>query len=206
MRIPCGIRTERYYITPEGGSPEPACKAKPITGRTLSAQGVSSAAGSTLTPVRACQPSGIQVSTVVSLSATYFVKEISLTGTTDLDIIILLWCTINGTTRCKEVFIHGKDDIPAEQPLEKTDPRFPRSYENKSRPYCSEEKKSKGQKGIKCLSQNRSRRRSTRFTVISVSGKTGITGVYTRPAGVSATARDLCTWSGRNGNLSGSGL
>ena len=58
---------------------------------------------------------------------------------------------INGTTRCKEVFIHGKNDIPAEQPLEKTDPRFPCSYENKSRPYCSEEKKSKGQKGIKCL-------------------------------------------------------
>ena len=30
---------QRYYITPEGESPEPACKAKPITGRTLSAQG-----------------------------------------------------------------------------------------------------------------------------------------------------------------------
>ena len=55
---------QRYYITPEGGSPEPACKAKPITGRTLSAQGVSSAAGSTLTP-QASQPSGLQVSTVV---------------------------------------------------------------------------------------------------------------------------------------------
>jgi hypothetical protein len=57
---------------------------------------------------------------------------------------------INGTTRCKEVFIHGKNDIPAEQPLEKTDPRFPCSYENKSRPYCSEEKKrkiSEAQKG-----------------------------------------------------------
>ena len=27
--------------------------------------------------------------------------------------------------------------------------------------------------------------------MISVSGKTGITGVYTRPAGVSATARDV---------------
>ena len=54
-------------------------------------------APSTLTPVRACQPSGIQVSTVVSLSATYFVKEISLTGTTDLYIIILLWCAKNGT-------------------------------------------------------------------------------------------------------------
>ena len=30
---------ERYYITPEGESPQPACKAKPITGRTLAAQG-----------------------------------------------------------------------------------------------------------------------------------------------------------------------
>ena len=30
---------QRYYITPEGGSTQPACKAKPITGRTLGAQG-----------------------------------------------------------------------------------------------------------------------------------------------------------------------
>ena len=30
---------QRYYIPPEGESPEPACKAKPITGRTLAAQG-----------------------------------------------------------------------------------------------------------------------------------------------------------------------
>ena len=30
---------QRYYITPEGESPGPACKAKPITGRTLGAQG-----------------------------------------------------------------------------------------------------------------------------------------------------------------------
>ena len=30
---------QRYYITPEGESPQPACKAKPITGRTLGAQG-----------------------------------------------------------------------------------------------------------------------------------------------------------------------
>ena len=29
----------QYYITPEGESPQPACKAKPITGRTLAAQG-----------------------------------------------------------------------------------------------------------------------------------------------------------------------
>ena len=41
---PQGRRTspaQRYYITPEGGSPQPACKAKPITGRTLGAQGQS---------------------------------------------------------------------------------------------------------------------------------------------------------------------
>ena len=39
---PQGRRTspaQRYYITPEGESPQPACKAKPITGRTLGAQG-----------------------------------------------------------------------------------------------------------------------------------------------------------------------
>ena len=30
---------QRYYIPPEGESPQPACKAKPITGRTLGAQG-----------------------------------------------------------------------------------------------------------------------------------------------------------------------
>ena len=30
---------QRCFITPEGASPEPACKAKPITGRTLAAQG-----------------------------------------------------------------------------------------------------------------------------------------------------------------------
>ena len=29
----------QYFIPPEGESPEPACKAKPITGRTLAAQG-----------------------------------------------------------------------------------------------------------------------------------------------------------------------
>ncbi len=39
---PQGRRTspaQRYYITPEGESPQPACKAKPITVRTLAAQG-----------------------------------------------------------------------------------------------------------------------------------------------------------------------
>ena len=30
---------QRSYITPEGGSTQPACKAKPVTGRTLAAQG-----------------------------------------------------------------------------------------------------------------------------------------------------------------------
>ena len=29
---------QRFYITPEGGSPEPACKAKPVPDRTLGAQ------------------------------------------------------------------------------------------------------------------------------------------------------------------------
>ena len=32
-------RTSTIYIPPEGESPQPACKAKPITGRTLGAQG-----------------------------------------------------------------------------------------------------------------------------------------------------------------------
>ncbi len=41
---------QRCFITPEGTSPEPACKAKPITGRTLGAQGVSPSAPSTLSP------------------------------------------------------------------------------------------------------------------------------------------------------------
>ena len=30
---------QRCFIPPEGGSPQPACKAKPFTGRTLGAQG-----------------------------------------------------------------------------------------------------------------------------------------------------------------------
>ena len=56
---------QRYYITPEGGSPQPACKAKPITGRTLPAQGVSPAAGSTLARESGRQPSGIQPSAAI---------------------------------------------------------------------------------------------------------------------------------------------
>ena len=62
-RAPTSL-AERYYITPEGASPQPACKAKPITGRTLPAQGVSPAAGSTLAP-QARQPSGIQLSAAI---------------------------------------------------------------------------------------------------------------------------------------------
>lgn len=118
-----------------------------------------------------------------------------LTSPLLLDIIILLWCTINGTTRCKEVFIHGKDDIPAEQPLEKTDPRFPRSYENKSRPYCSEEKKSKGQKGIKCLIKKSARRGwGIHCPALLVSDRTGITVGSTDPANVSAIGPGSAMW------------
>ena len=89
------------YNYPGPKALNPSGRRQPVPDRTLGAQGVSPAAPSTLTPVRACQPSGIQPSTVVPQqclnSATYFVKEISLTGTTDLYIIILLWCAKNGT-------------------------------------------------------------------------------------------------------------
>ena len=102
---------------------------------------------------------------------------------------------INGTTRCKEVFIHGKNDIPAEQPLEKTDPRFPCSYENKSRPYCSEEKKSKGQKGMKCLIKQSARRGwGMHCPARLVSDSTGITGGSTDPANVSAIGPGSAMW------------
>ena len=102
---------------------------------------------------------------------------------------------INGTTRCKEVFIHGKNDIPAEQPLEKTDPRFPCSYENKSRPYCSEEKKSKGQKGIKCLIKKSARRGwGIHCPALLVSDRTGITVGSTDPANVSAIGPGSAMW------------
>ena len=134
----------------------------------------------------------------LTLNPLSFVKissQILLTSPLLLDIIILLWCTINGTTRCKEVFIHGKDDIPAEQPLEKTDPRFPRSYENKSRPYCSEEKKSKGQKGIKCLIKKSARRGwGIHCPALLVSDRTGITVGFTDPANVSAIGPGSAMW------------
>ena len=68
---------QRCFITPEGASPPPACKAQPITGRTLPAQGVSPEAGSTLARESGRQPSGIQVSTVVSFSALERVPPLS---------------------------------------------------------------------------------------------------------------------------------
>ena len=63
---------QRCFITPEGASPQPACKAQPITGRTLPAQGVSPAAGSTLARESGRQPSGIQVSAEPRKSAATF--------------------------------------------------------------------------------------------------------------------------------------
>ena len=85
------------YNYPGPKALNPSGRRQPVPNRTLGAQGVSPAAPSTLARVSGRQPSGVQVSTVVSLSATYFAKEISLTGTTDLYIIILLWCAKNGT-------------------------------------------------------------------------------------------------------------
>ena len=52
---------ERCFITPEGESPQPACKAKPITGRTLGAQGRQARRRHQPSPAGR-QPSGIQVS------------------------------------------------------------------------------------------------------------------------------------------------
>ena len=52
----------QYYITPEGESPQPACKAKPITGRTLAAQGRQARRLPQPSPAGR-QPSGIPVST-----------------------------------------------------------------------------------------------------------------------------------------------
>ena len=56
---------QRYYITPEGGSPEPVREASAGPGQNPGSPGPKGpAAGSTFTSVRACQPSGIQESTV----------------------------------------------------------------------------------------------------------------------------------------------
>ena len=55
---------QRYYIPPEGGSPEPVREASAGPGQNpwrIGPKGL--AAPSTLTPVRACQPSGILEST-----------------------------------------------------------------------------------------------------------------------------------------------
>ena len=64
---PKGRRTspaQWYYITPEGESPQPVREASAGPGQNLGSPGPKGpAAGSTFTPVRACQPSGIQEST-----------------------------------------------------------------------------------------------------------------------------------------------
>ncbi len=55
---------QRYYITPEGESPQPVREASADPGQNPgSPRPKGPAAGSTLTPVRACQPSGILEST-----------------------------------------------------------------------------------------------------------------------------------------------
>ena len=62
---PKGRRTspaQRYYIPSEGESPQPACKAKPITGRTIGAQGRQARRLPQPSPAGR-QPSGIPVST-----------------------------------------------------------------------------------------------------------------------------------------------
>ena len=54
----------QYYITPEGESPEPVREASAGPGQNPGSPGPKGpAAGSTLTPVKACQPSGIPEST-----------------------------------------------------------------------------------------------------------------------------------------------
>ena len=55
---------QRYYITPEGESPQPVREASAGPGQNPGSPGPKGpAAGPTLTHVRACQPSGIQEST-----------------------------------------------------------------------------------------------------------------------------------------------
>ena len=54
----------QYYITPEGESPQPVREASAGPGQNPGSPGPKGpAAGSALTPVRACQPSGILEST-----------------------------------------------------------------------------------------------------------------------------------------------
>ena len=52
---------QRYFITTLGESPQTACKAKPITGGTLGAQGQKPGGAINPQPHRGCQPSGIQL-------------------------------------------------------------------------------------------------------------------------------------------------
>ena len=60
---------ERYYIPPEGGALNPSGRRQLVPDRTLGAQGRRPNSAINPQPRRGCQPSGIQVSTVVSLSA-----------------------------------------------------------------------------------------------------------------------------------------
>ena len=51
---------QRYYITPEGGALNPPVRRSRSQAEPLAPRAKGPAAPSTLTPVRACQPSGIQ--------------------------------------------------------------------------------------------------------------------------------------------------
>ena len=54
---------QRYYITPEGGALNPPVRRSRSQAEPWQPRAKGPAAGSTLTPVRACQPSGIREST-----------------------------------------------------------------------------------------------------------------------------------------------
>ena len=71
---------QRYYLPPEGESPQPACKASADHRQNPGSPGPKGpAAGSTLTPVRACQPSGILGSAAMTrIASDVFLS--SLTG------------------------------------------------------------------------------------------------------------------------------
>ena len=63
---PQGRRTspaQRYYITPEGGALNPPVRRSRSQAESWQPRAKGPAAGSTLTPVRACQPTGIPEST-----------------------------------------------------------------------------------------------------------------------------------------------
>ena len=59
---------QRYYITPEGGALNPPVRRSRSQAEPLAPRAKGPAAPSTLTPVRACQPSGILESTARSRS------------------------------------------------------------------------------------------------------------------------------------------